>query len=38
MRESKAKVMFKGVDWFGPGGKAWPSSWFKRAAKNPQRI
>lgn len=37
-RGSKAKVMFTGVDWFGPGGKAWPSSWFKRAAKNPQHV
>jgi hypothetical protein len=24
--------MYKGVDWFGPGGKAWPANWFKRAA------
>jgi hypothetical protein len=29
VRSSKAAVMYKGVDWFGPGGKAWPASWCK---------
>lgn len=31
VRGSKAKVMYKGVDWFGPGGKAWPTNWFKKS-------